>query len=170
VSTRAPVAVAAVVALLSAIGIGIIVSRWVSDDEHVSTPPRGLTETPAVAPFAGYREVRVEIDHRCARVVVADTDARREQGLRGASDLGPYAGMLFVQPGASDIPFTMAGVRDPLDIEWFASDGSRVGAAHMRPCPERGADCPLYRSPRPYRTALETPAGTASRVSVSPCV
>ena len=96
---------------------------------------------------------------------MADTDARRERGLRGASDLGPYAGMLFVQPGDSDIAFTMAGVTDPLDIAWFAADGSRIGSAHMRPCPERGADCPLYRSRRtgPYRASrAETPLAEAS--------
>jgi len=169
VSTRARVAIAAVVAVLSAVGMGIIVARWLSNDGQTATP-RGLPETAAVAPFAGYREVRVEINDRCARVVVADTEERRQRGLRGARDLGLYAGMLFVQPGDSDIAFTMSGVSDALDIAWFAADGSRVGATRMRPCPRGGRDCPLYRSPRPYRSALETPAGTTSRVSVSPCV
>jgi uncharacterized membrane protein (UPF0127 family) len=170
VSTRAQVAVAAAVALLSAIGIGIVVSRWVRGDGR-SSAPRGLAESPAVAPFSGYREVRVEIDDRCARVVVADTESRRQRGLRDAGDLGPYAGMLFVQPGASDIAFTMSGVTEPLDLAWFAADGARVGTAHLRPCPQasNGGDCPLYRSPRPYRTALEVPGGRALPAQLGPC-
>jgi uncharacterized membrane protein (UPF0127 family) len=168
VSTRAQVAIAAVVALVSAIGIGIIVIRWFSNDDQ-APKPIGLHETAAAAPFAGYREVRVEIDHRCARIVVADTETRRERGLRGANDLGPYAGMLFVQPGDSNIAFTMSGVSDPLDIAWFAAGGSRIATRHMRPCPRGGSDCPLYRSPRPYRSALETPAGTAPPMNLAAC-
>lgn len=167
-STRARVAIAAVVAVVSAVGMGIIVARWVSNDGQTATP-RGLPETAAVAPFAGYREVRVEIDHRCARVVVADTEERRQRGLRGARDLGPYAGMLFVQPGDSDIAFTMSGVSDALDIAWFAADGSRVGGARMRPCPRGGRDCPLYRSPHPYRSALETPPGVTMPQHLAGC-
>ena len=167
-STRAQVAVAAVVAVVSAIGIGIIAVRWLSNDDHASKPI-GLREAAAVSPFAGYREVRVEIGSHCVRVVVADTETRRERGLRGASDLGPYAGMLFVQPGDSNIAFTMAGVTDPLEIAWFAADGSRIATRHMRPCPGGGRDCPLYRSPRPYRSALETPGGTALPRQLAPC-
>ena len=101
-----------------------------------------------------------------ARVVVADTPARRERGLRnfdigGAGGLGPYAGMLFVQPRDSEDAFTMSGVGRPLDIAWYAADGSRIDSARMAPCPRRSAArCPLYRSRRPYRLALETPART----------
>jgi uncharacterized membrane protein (UPF0127 family) len=168
VSSRAQVAVAAAVAVLSAIGIGVLVQRWLSDDGSTAMP-RGLRESPAVAPFSGYREVRVTLDDRCARLVVADTESRRRRGLRGAGDLGPYAGMLFVQPGDSRVAFTMAGVSDPLDIAWFAPDGARVGTAHMRPCPNGGDDCPLYRSPRPYLTALEVPGGRPLPQQLAPC-
>jgi uncharacterized membrane protein (UPF0127 family) len=171
VSTRAQVAVAAVVAVASAIGIGIIVSRWVSSGDARTPAPRGLVESAAVAPFAGYREVRIAIGPKCARVVVADTESHRAGGLRGTRDLGPYTGMLFVQPSDSTVAFTMAGVRDPLEIAWFGADGSRVGNAPMRACPQarNGNDCPLYRSPREYRTALEVPAGHPLPGQLAPC-
>ncbi len=171
-STRARLAVAAAVAVVSAIGIGIIVVRWVSDDggSNAAVPP-DLRSTAAVAPFAGYREVRVAARDRCARVVVADTPALRARGLRGVADLGPYAGMLFVQPADADITFTMAGVTDPIDIAWFAADGTRVDSTTMRPCPDADvANCPEYRSRHAYRYAIETPAGSTPGVSVSPCV
>jgi uncharacterized protein len=128
-----------------------------------------LRETAARAPFAEYREVSVRIGARCRRVVVADTNARREQGLRGATGLGPYAGMLFVNSADSRAAFTMSGVSTALDIAWFAADGSRVDATRMRPCP-RAVACPIYSARAAYRFALETPAGTSARVTVSPCV
>jgi uncharacterized membrane protein (UPF0127 family) len=161
VSTRARLAVATAVAVVSAAGIAILVVHWVGGDPRAAVG-LGLRETDAVAPFAGYREVRMSAGGPCARVVVADTAARRERGLRDlavgrAGGLGPYAGMLFVQSSDSEEAFTMAGVGRPLDITWYAADGSRVDSARMRPCPRRRADqCPPYRSRRPYRLALET--------------
>jgi uncharacterized membrane protein (UPF0127 family) len=130
-----------------------------------------LHASPAAAPFSGYREVQMRFGARCARVAVADTEARRQRGLRDAGDrLGPYAGMLFVQPADSEVAFTMSGMTVPLDLTWFAADGSRIGRRRMRACRRAIAACPLYRAPRPYRFALETPAGAAPGVSVSPCV
>jgi len=170
VPTRARLAIAGVVALASAIGIGIIVVHLFHDDETRAAAPLHLRETAATAPFAGYREARIETNGKCVRVVLADTEARRERGLRGTHDLGPYAGMLFVQPDDTDIMFTMAGVSDPLDIAWYAADGSRVGSERMQACAGPGGQCPGYGSPRAYRFALETPAGGSPGVSVSPCV
>jgi uncharacterized membrane protein (UPF0127 family) len=170
VSTRAQLAIAGVVALASAIGIGIIVVRWVSSGDSRAPAPLGLHEVPAVRPFAGYREVSLAVDGGCVRVVLADTGARRERGLRGTADLGPYAGMLFVQPGENDVSFTMSGVRTPLDVAWFAADGSHVGGTRMAPCPNGDAkQCPVYRSDRPYRYALETPAGAPGPQRLTPC-
>ncbi len=91
--------------------------------------------------------------------------------MRGAGDLGPYAGMLFAESGASDGGFTMAGVDRPLDITWFASDGTRLDAARMAACPDRGeADCPVYRSRHAYQFALERPAGAHAAASIAPCL
>jgi len=158
--------------VLSAIGIAVIVHGWVTDDAR-SAAPFGLRERDAVAPFHGYREVRIALADKpngtCARFVVADTEARREDGLRGAHDLGPYAGMLFAQPRDSRVVFTMAGVNDPLEIAWYASDGTRIRATHMAPCPNGGEDCPLYRSPRAYRTAIEVPGGRSLPQQIAPC-
>jgi uncharacterized membrane protein (UPF0127 family) len=78
--------------------------------------------------------------------------------------------MLFVQPGDGDVTFTMSGVRTPLDVTWFAADGSRVDGTRMAPCPDRDAKrCPVYRSRGPYRYALETPAGAPTAPRLLPC-
>jgi uncharacterized membrane protein (UPF0127 family) len=167
--TRSRLAAAVAVALVSAVGSGIVVARWVSGDGRAPIP-LGLRASPAGAPFAGYREVRVAIDGRCVRVVVADTRARRERGLRGVDDLRPYEGMLFAERGDSDAAFTMAGVDMPLDITWYAPAGFRLDATRMRPCPRTDATrCPVYRSQRPYRFALEAPAGALSSAPLAPC-
>ena len=132
--------------------------------------PLRLRERAAVAPFTGFREAQVDLDGRCRRVVVADTSARREQGLRGHVDLGEYAGMLFVFSDETDVPYTMAGVTAPLDIGWYSADGRRVGGAHMAACPDRDqAHCPIYRSGRRYRLALETPGGSGIAGGLAPC-
>jgi uncharacterized membrane protein (UPF0127 family) len=161
--------IAAVVAVASAVVIVLLVMRWATDN-GAAPVPLGLASSPAVVPFTGYREVRAAVDRRCVRLVVAATDAEKRAGLRDAADLGPYAGMLFAERGDSDGGFTMAGLDRPLDITWFAADGARVGSARMPACPRAEADCPVYRSERAYRFALETPAGAHAAASIAPCL
>jgi uncharacterized membrane protein (UPF0127 family) len=168
--SRVAATIAAAVAVVSAAVIVVMVVRWLNDDERRAPAPLGLARSPAAPPFAGYEEVRAALDGRCVRLVLADTPAERTDGLRGVDDLGPYAGMLFVEDGDSRGAFTMAGVDRPIAITWFAADGSRVDSARMAACPDRAeADCPLYRSDRAYRYALETLGGTPAS-SIAPCV
>ena len=165
--TRARLAVAVAIALLSAIGIAVLAVHWLRGASPAA-PPGGLRETAASGRFAGYREVRIASGDRCVRVVVADTPARRERGLRGVADLAPYVGMLFVQ--AHDTPFTMAGVSEPLEITWYRADGRSAGTTAMRPCPgSDAAHCPVYANNRRYRYALETPGGVPGPSGLGPC-
>ena len=156
--TRARLAIAVAIALLSATGIVVLAVHWLAGAARAAAP-LGLRETAAVGRFRGYREVRIASGGRCMRVVVADTAARRERGLRGVVDLAPYGGMVFAQAHDTDAAFTMAGVSEPLEITWYGSDGRSVGATLMRPCPDVAARCPVYANNRPYRFALETPGG-----------
>ena len=167
--TRARIAAAAVIALGSAIGSGIIVAHWVSADASAPVP-LALASTRAGPPFQGYPAVEAAIDGRCVRLAVANTPARREHGLRGVDDLSPYAGLLFAQRNDTDTAFTMAGTTHPLDIVWYAAAGFRVDATRMWPCPSDDAgQCPVYRSRHPYRFALETPAGSIAAGPISAC-
>jgi uncharacterized membrane protein (UPF0127 family) len=163
-------AIAAVVAVVSAIGIVILVVHLVSSGDDESRLPVDFEQRAAVAPFAGYQETSVEVDRRCRRVAVADTGALRADGLRDHVKLGPYAGMVFVFDGDTTASFTMAGVTDPLEIAWYTSDGTRVDGAHMAPCPDRGqADCPIYSSRGRYRFAFERPGGSAPPSELTAC-
>jgi uncharacterized membrane protein (UPF0127 family) len=172
VSRRARLRLAAVVAVISAIGIVVLAVQIASrgsgsDGAHL---PLGLETRPASAPFAGYRETSIEVDGRCRLVAVADTEALRAQGLREKVKLGRYAGMLFVFGGESVASFTMSGVSQPLEIGWYSGDGKRVNAENMAPCPNRSqADCPIYSAGRSYRVAVERPGGSPSPGQLSPC-
>jgi uncharacterized membrane protein (UPF0127 family) len=96
-------------------------------------------------------------------VLVADTPALRHQGLRGVTDLEAGRGMLFVFEDDSRAAFTMADTLIPLDIAFFAADGSLVDSFGMVPCP---ADpCPTYQASGQYLYALEAPVGGFQGVS-----
>jgi uncharacterized membrane protein (UPF0127 family) len=114
---------------------------------------------PALPPFAGYTETDVKVGNASLRVVVADDPLTRSAGLRGNEDPAPYAGMLFADETDSTNDFTNAGVDAALSIAWFDADGRRVGEAEMLPCAGTQRECPTYSADRPYRYAVETPAG-----------
>jgi uncharacterized membrane protein (UPF0127 family) len=171
-AARARLAAAAVVAVVCAAGIALLVAHWISTKASVARLGGALRlrESAAVAPFTGYRDVRLVVDGRCRRVAVADSLARRESGLRGRDRLGPYAGMLFVYGGDTRVEFTMSDVAVPLDIAFYASDGTRVDGARMRACPHRDqAHCPVYGSRVAYRYALETHPGTPAPLVLTGC-
>lgn len=105
----------------------------------------------------GFGRDEVTIGGRVWPVAVADEPGERAQGLSGVTDLGDFAGMLFVFAEDTTAGFWMKGTPLALDIAFFAADGSLVDLASMAPCP--GEDCPTYRAAGPYRFALEVPAG-----------
>lgn len=115
----------------------------------------------------------IELDGRNLRVAVAATVEERSQGLRGVTDLGDLDGMLFRwDTDLVSTAFTMAGTLIPLDIAFFAADGSFVDGFRMDPC--ETDPCPTYAAAAPYAFALETPAsalpapGPGSRLVVEP--
>jgi uncharacterized membrane protein (UPF0127 family) len=127
-------------------------------------------QVPASAPFVGLGELNVGIGGRCLRLAVADSLSERVAGLRGHVDLGPYDGMLFVFPGPTETAFTMAGVTVPLQIGFYAPDGSRTNALLMRPCPHKAeSQCPVYRADGPFLYAVETPKGGLPTGPVTTC-
>ena len=130
----------------------------------------GIEPRRVLAPFAGLTEARLALGERCLRVAIADETTERQQGLRNVTDLGPYDGMLFVYGSDSDAQFTMSSTPLPLDIGWYAADGSPVDRTTMQPCPTgTDASCPLYASSGRYRYALETPAGGGSAGAIGAC-
>ena len=161
-------AVALVVVLVLAFGD--------SDDSDPTTAAGPLSavisrQTPAEAPFEGLGELEIAVGgDRCLRVAVADSTDERVDGLRDRTDLGAYDGMLFVFQGPTESGFTMSGVTDPLEIAFYAADGSRTSGRVMAACPEKAeTECPVYAADGPYEYAIETRVGQLPSGAVTAC-
>jgi uncharacterized membrane protein (UPF0127 family) len=98
-------------------------------------------------------------------VLLAGTGDQRQRGLMEVTDLGGYAGMLFVWDADSSSSFYMRNTPTPLSIAWFDADGTLVSMADMDPCPDVEG-CPTYPSGGSYRFALEVPQGSLEDVGV----
>jgi uncharacterized membrane protein (UPF0127 family) len=168
-----------VVALLAVVVVAaaIVAVKVVSDDDAGTVAGDGsigrvfADATPAAAPFDGLTEVQAAIGDRCLRLAVADDTNERIAGLRGhAADLGPYDGMLFAFDGPVDVAFTMSDVDSPLDIAFFAADGTRNSERSMKACPMKAdLDCPVYRADGPFSYAVETKPGELPSGALTAC-
>ena len=118
---------------------------------------------PAHAPFPGLTETRIAVGDRSLRVVVADSDAERSEGLRRRRNLGGYDGMLFAYETPTTVGFTMSTVPVALDIAFYDGHGRVVDRLHMKPCSGTDSQCPVYLASGPFRYALETLAGRLPR-------
>jgi len=124
-----------------------------------SVPAAVRAATAAQAPFPDLTTTNVHVGGDALHVVVAKTESQRELGLRRRSNLGPYAGMLFVFGQNTTVSFTMSTVPVALEIGFYASNGRSVDRLRMQPCPRAEADCPVYQARRSFRYALETLVG-----------
>jgi uncharacterized membrane protein (UPF0127 family) len=115
--------------------------------------------TPAVAPFPGLTETKLHVGKRPLRIVIADDEEERTQGLRARADIGPYDGMLFVFDEPTTTAFTMSTVRTALDIGFYRASGRTVDRLRMEPCAGGESDCPTYRASGAFRYSLETLPG-----------
>ena len=170
VDARVRIAVAVVVlALASALaGVIVVVVRIRSDDERRRVTCGFAATTPAVAPFGEFSRGRGSRSAaRCLRVLVAPTPApARSRGCAAVRSLGPYAGMLFVQPGrqrprASRWP----GRRRRSTSRSSRRDGVPVDDARMTPCPQRHRrDVPRVREQGPVPLRTRAPGRLAEHV------
>ena len=151
-------AAGAVVVILAIIAFVV----WQSSDDGTSVDAPGVVSNvnAARSPFQGLTAGTISVGGKQLRVVVADDDDERVQGLRQKSDASPYDGMLFVFPSDGLVSFTMATVPDALEIVFFDAAGRVVDRLRMDPCPNgTDANCPSYTPKGPFRYALETADG-----------
>jgi uncharacterized protein len=108
-------------------------------------------------------------EDRSITVWKAESAEDRARGLMGVTDLGGADGMLFVFGAEAISRFYMWRTPMPLDIAFFADDGTFVGSAAMEPCLEpSSANCARYAPSEPFLTALEVPAGTLDDLGIGP--
>lgn len=116
-----------------------------------------VTSTSVADPLAGFPVRAITVSGEAWTVAVAATPSHRAQGLMGVTDLGERDGMLFVFDGDTDSGFWMKNTLIPLDIAFFAADGTLVDLLTMVPCEQD--PCPVYTPRGPYRYAVETVVG-----------
>jgi uncharacterized membrane protein (UPF0127 family) len=111
----------------------------------------------AHAPFQGLTQTKIRIGNQTLKVVVADGQAERVQGLRKRSTLGDYDGMLFAFGGPTQTGFTMSTVPVSLDIGFYKANGTNLDRFRMFPCAGSDATCPVYHADGgPFTYVVET--------------
>jgi uncharacterized protein len=99
---------------------------------------------------AGGQEIQVEVS-------IAETPEARAQGLMGVEDLPDSAGMVFLQPNPSALPFWMKDTLIPLSIAFWDEQGTIRAILDMEPC--REDTCRLYRPGVDWVGAIEVNQG-----------
>ena len=107
--------------------------------------------------LADLRVARIAVGPTRLRVALAERPAQWGRGLSGVSDLRPLDGLLFRFGKQVSAGFTMRGAAMPLEIAFFTKDGRVASVQTMPLC--AAEPCPVYRAPKPFRDALEAPAG-----------
>ena len=118
------------------------------------------TTTPAtviVEGLPGFATVEILLNGEPLQVAVADTPERRNRGLMGVTSLGDLDGMVFLLPEPSTSRFWMKDTVIPLDIAFFATDGTLLGVLTMEPC--TADPCPTYGIDDPWQWAIEVLSG-----------
>ena len=90
-------------------------------------------------------------------VEIAETEATRETGLMGRTDLAPDSGMVFLFEDPSQGGFWMKNTLIPLSIAFWDTDGRIVDILDMQPC--ETDTCPTYAPRKPYVGTVETNLG-----------
>jgi uncharacterized protein len=99
---------------------------------------------------------------------LADSEAKREQGLMQVTSLGGRSGMIFTYPSDSNDQYWMFQTVMPLSIAFFDSTGAFVSSADMAPCTGAASTCPDYPAARPFRDAIEVPLGGLGALGIGP--
>ncbi len=96
-------------------------------------------------------------------VMVANTQALREQGLSGREALGDTEGMLFVFPDEGGYGFWMKDMRFSLDILWIDSEYTIIDI-DFSVAPETYPE--VFYPALPVRYVLELPSGASERYGI----
>jgi uncharacterized membrane protein (UPF0127 family) len=145
---------------LLVIAVGVLLAEPDPATTSTTAPPvvGPTTETTAAAhPLDAFEHRTIDVSGDAWEVAIADERDERAQGLMGVTDLGGLDGMLFVWDADVASAFVMRDTLVPLDIAFFAVDGTLVDLLSMEPC--TAEPCERYQPSGPYRYALEAPRG-----------
>ena len=145
---------------------GLAASLALAAADDPPAPKRSPAGLPLAAMQVGGERVEVE---------VADVPQARDRGLGGRTAVPRGTGMLFVFPAADFLSFWMLDCLVPIDVAFFAPDGTVTAVHTMRAERPQGKDetdaayrarLPRYGSPTRAVGALELGAGEMGRLGV----
>ena len=100
---------------------------------------------------------------------IADTPAKRSQGLMFRTNMPSDHGMLFVFRELDHWTFWMKNTKMPLDIIWLDQKGKVVHVESNVPiCTRMDEGCPRYHTLKKALYVLELKAGMARHYSIGP--
>jgi uncharacterized protein len=111
----------------------------------------------------------LKIKDTTINVEVADTDAKRAQGLGGRDSIASDSGMLFVFGNEGKYQFWMKGMKFGLDFIWIAGDKVVDILPNISAPPPNQLDSTLdiYGSNTPVDKVLEVNSGFASSHNIN---
>lgn len=106
--------------------------------------------------------IEIDINGEIFLLEIADTAAKRAEGLMGRDFLKEDEGMLFIFPTEDKHSIWMYNTKIPLDIAWLDKNWEMVHVEkNVPPCESTNPlDCPKYTSPVPAKYVVELNAGT----------
>ncbi len=111
-----------------------------------------------------YDEGTVKIAQSTFLVDLADTMAKRSQGLSGREPLKEDEGMYFIFPSSTPQTFWMKDMKFAIDIVWIR-EGKITGVTAEVPPPGNGVSgYELRPSPGPVDAVLEIGSGLAAKL------
>jgi len=106
-------------------------------------------------------KVALQVAGQSLNVEVARTEAEREHGLMGRTDLGPRDGMIFIFDREDHLSFWMKNTPTPLSIAFISTEGKILQLEDMQPFSES-----VIRSRLSARYALEMKQGAFAALGI----
>lgn len=125
-----------------------------------------ITNLPFAPQPAVYKQL--DINNNTFKVEIADTKAKRNQGLGGRQSLAPNEGMLFIFDTPGKPPFWMKGLSFPLDFIWIKGDTVVDLTINVQPPASGQSDSslPIYQPKEDIDKVLEVNGGTIQRLNI----
>ena len=113
----------------------------------------------------GFRVIQSSVGGtgRSGCALLADTPARRAQGMMGRRNLAGYDAMILRFPVDTTVDFYNEGVPVPLSLAWFDGSGVFIARTELAVCSK---DCRRVHPDEVFRLALETPKDGLQRLGI----
>ena len=146
--------------------LGIVISLVVSLMGAIDATATGLTVQQGSRANKGLAVISTP-NGNIVFAEIADTPAKRSEGLMGRTSLAPDHGMLFTFSEPGQWTFWMKNTKISLDILWLDPDGKVVHLESNVPiCTRTDEGCPRYHPSKKALYALELKAGMAERLGI----